>query len=229
MEAVAIATRAGCIARDGGWFADARLLRTLRGVRRAIKADRRPCPDNPRGRTYGELMWSPKPWWCEHFYSMLRRSRPTAVLEVGTSLGLTALYLSGALERNRHGGLVTIELMGAKVAYAAALFEAFGTRRVTALCGRSEDVLPGVFARTPVFDWAFVDIDHSYETTVAHLELLRDRIAPGGLLLFDDITLNDGMRRAWAEIQRDPAFAWTTLYWKHRRAEPPRIGVGRRR
>jgi len=225
----ALATAAGRLAREARWFVEPRLFRALQRVRRAIKADPRPCPDNPRRRSYGELMWSPKPWWCRRFYTMLRRDRPARVLEVGTSLGMTGLYVLAALERNRHGHFFTIEAMPAKAAYAARLFAAFGGSRATAAQGLSQVVLPELVAREPLFEWVFVDIDHRYESTVAHLELLRDHVRPGGLLLFDDITLNDDMRRAWTEIRRDPAFEWTTLHWHDRPDREPRIGVGRRR
>jgi predicted O-methyltransferase YrrM len=222
-----LAAVAGHLAREARWLADLRLFRALRRVRRAIKGDRRPCPDNPRRRSYGDIFWSPNPWWCEQFYAMLRRDRPARVLEVGTSLGLTGLYLAAALERNRGGHFFTIEAGPAKAAYAQALFTAFGAARVTGLQGMSQTVLSDLLRSEPVFDWILVDIDHRYESTVAHLALLAPHVRTGGWLLFDDITLNDEMRRAWEEIRRHPGFEWSN--WSHRPEETPRIGIGRRR
>jgi hypothetical protein len=74
----------------------------------------------------------------------------------------------------------------------------------------------------------FVDIDHRYESTVAHLALLASHVRPGGWLVFDDINYSDEMRRAWIEVQQHPGFAWTTLRWRHRAAAEPRMGLGRR-
>jgi predicted O-methyltransferase YrrM len=218
---------AGRLARQARWLADARVRRALRRVRRAIKTDDRPCPDE-RGRTFGQIMWSPKPWWCERFYDTIREARPGCALEIGTSLGMTSLYVLAALARNRHGHLFTVELAPSKAAYASGLFRAFGEERVTSVVGRSEAVLPELLARVPAFDWVFVDIDHRYESTMAHWELLADHVRPGGWLVFDDINFSDGMRRAWRELSARAGFAWTTLHWHDRAEMEPRIGIGRR-
>ncbi len=174
-------------------------------------------------------MWSPKPWWCERFYCQLRHARPARVLEVGTSLGMTGLYVLGALARNRHGHFFTVELAPAKVAYARRLFGAFGAAQATCLEGRSEQVLPPLIEREPLFDWVWVDIDHRYESTMTALRLLENHVRPGGALLFDDINFSDEMRRAWADIRRRATFDWTTLHWRDRHQLEPRIGIGRRR
>ncbi len=223
------AAAAGALARESRWFADRRVLRRLGQVRRAIKADHRPCPDDPRGRSFAEIFWSPNAWWCERFYWQLRRERPARTLEVGTSLGLTGLYVLGALERNRHGHFFTIELAPTKVVYARQLFAAFGDTRATCLEGRSEAVLPALLDREPLLDWAWVDIDHRYDSTMSALQLLADHIRPGGTLLFDDINFSDEMRRAWAEIRQLPGFEWTTLHFRDRGRLAPRMGMGRRR
>jgi predicted O-methyltransferase YrrM len=215
------------LAAEARWMADRRLLYALRRVRRAIKADRRPCPDHP-GRSFGEIQWSPKPWWCEQFYAMLRAGRPARVLEVGTSLGMTGLYLAAALARNRHGRYFTVELAPSKVAYARRLFAAFGDQRITCFEGPSEAVLPDLLAHESPLDWVFVDIDHRYGSTMAHFELLADHVRPGGWLVFDDISYSDGMRRAWREISARGGFEWTTLRWHHRPRIEPRMGLGRR-
>lgn len=226
-ETLAAAT--GRLAREARWFADGRVLASLRRVRRAIKADRRPCPDTRRGRSYGDIMWSPKPWWCEQFYRGIRRDRPAEALEIGTSLGMTGLYVLAALARNGRGTFTTVEHLPTKVAYARRLFAAFGPPAATCIQGRSDEVLPDLLGQGRLFDWVFVDIDHSYETTVAHLALLEGHVRPGGVVVFDDIALNDGMRRAWSEVRRHPGYEWSTLSWHRRRRREPRVGIGRRR
>ena len=97
---------------------------------------------------------------------------------------------------------------------------------MTSLLGRSEDVLPELFGRVSAFDWIFIDIDHRYESTMAHLALLAERVRPGGWLIFDDINYSDGMRRAWEEIRTRRDFQWSTLHWHDRPASEPRMGVG---
>lgn len=47
----------------------------------------------------------------------------------------------------------------------------------------------------------FFDTDHNYEQVHAELELYDKFFKPGCLVFMDDINLNEGMRRAWAEIE----------------------------
>jgi hypothetical protein len=44
-------------------------------------------------------------------------------------------------------------------------------------------------------------------------EILKPRMSPGGLVLFDDITYCAGMRKAWREIRADPAVAASVARW----------------
>lgn len=47
----------------------------------------------------------------------------------------------------------------------------------------------------------FIDTEHTYEQLHAELELYNKFFRPGALVFLDDITLNDGMARAWNEIE----------------------------
>ena len=219
---------AGRVAREGRWFADRRVLRRLGHVRAAIKRDRRPCPDDRQRRPYGEIMWTPNPWWCAWLYRQVRRERPERALELGTSLGMLGLYVLAALARNRGGRFYTIEYAPTKVAYARGLFAAFGEPQATCLEGAAETVLPGLLADEPAFDWVFVDIDHCYASTVATFAMLAEHVRPGGCIVFDDINFSDEMRSAWTELVRHSDFAWQTLAEPRTRDRPPRMGIGRR-
>ena len=47
----------------------------------------------------------------------------------------------------------------------------------------------------------FIDTEHTYEQLHAELELYNRFFRPGTLVFLDDITLNEGMARAWNEIE----------------------------
>jgi len=38
------------------------------------------------------------------------------------------------------------------------------------------------------FDWVYIDTNHSYETTLAELQIAADKVRPGGLIAGDDFT-----------------------------------------
>jgi hypothetical protein len=44
-------------------------------------------------------------------------------------------------------------------------------------------------------------------------EILKPRMSPGGLVLFDDITYCAGMRAAWREIRSDHGVAESVARW----------------
>jgi predicted O-methyltransferase YrrM len=84
------------------------------------------------------------------------------------------------------------------------------------LWGKSRDVLPRLFASQPhlTFDLLIVDGDHTLDGARYDLNMAFDRVAPGGVLVFDDLVhpqhlyLND----LWAEFakSRGDEFAFQT-------------------
>jgi hypothetical protein len=44
-------------------------------------------------------------------------------------------------------------------------------------------------------------------------EILKARMSPGGLVLFDDITYCAGMREAWREIRADSVVTDSVALW----------------
>lgn len=78
--------------------------------------------------------------------------------------------------------------------------------------GDSRDTLPAFFAdpRNPQeFDLITIDGDHTYEGAKRDLEIAFQRLAPGGIIMFDDIYHHAHMelRALWAEFEaRHPEF-----------------------
>src|SRR5690349_14270261 len=76
-------------------------------------------------------------------YCLARALAPAAVLELGTSLGVSAAYLSAALEANGSGRLVTIDVERDKADVAVAhLAEAGLDARIRQVRGWFHDALP---------------------------------------------------------------------------------------
>jgi predicted O-methyltransferase YrrM len=55
-------------------------------------------------------------------------------------------------------------------------------------------------------EMAFIDGHHQYRPTLEYFEAIANKAAPGCVFLFDDIRWSTGMKRAWAELRRDPRF-----------------------
>lgn len=58
----------------------------------------------------------------------------------------------------------------------------------------------------------FIDTEHTYDQLSAELKLYNRFFRPGALVFLDDITLNEGMAKAWNEIEypKMPLPGWHT-------------------
>ncbi len=157
----------------------------------------------------------PRKWGQLLFRIVYRHYRPRTMLELGTSLGLSAAYLaSGAQGADNSGGatkakLLTIEGAGAVAAVAAANFHSLGLENIELVTGGFDDRLPGVLERIGRIDLAFVDGNHRKEPTLRYFNLLMDRASPSSILIFDDIHWSREMEEAWETIKQDPRILLT--------------------
>lgn len=145
-----------------------------------------------------------KPLWARILYALIAEYQPKVALELGTSVGVSATYQGGALQR--YGGrLVTIEGAPEIARVARSTVEAVGLRDVVEVReGRFSDVLPSLLASTEPLDYVFVDGHHDEHATQEYHQMVKPHLAPGAVLVYDDIHWSPGMERAWAAISADP-------------------------
>ncbi len=125
---------------------------------------------------------------------LVRTTRARAVLELGTLGGYSAIWMARALAPDGH--LATIEFDARHASFARRQFEKAGLRdRATVLDGAALDVIPAAVARLGgSLDVAFLDaVKTEYP---AYLAALADHIAPGGLLIADNVL---GSRAWWID------------------------------
>jgi predicted O-methyltransferase YrrM len=136
-------------------------------------------------------------------YCLARALAPAAVLELGTCLGVSAAYLSAALEANGSGQLVTIDIEPEKAEIAAAhLTQARLDSRVRLVQAWFHDALPTLLIGTTAFQLVYVDGHHEEAATIDYFGQIANA-SKGATLVFDDITWSPGMARAWNSIAAD--------------------------
>jgi methyltransferase family protein len=158
-------------------------------------------------------------------FRVARHYKPSTILELGTSLGLSAAYLSSGAPQAR---LYTIEGAPALAAAAGANLHSLGID-IRPITGNFDAVLPGLLAGIPPIELAFVDGNHRFEPTLRYFEMIlthagggegvaggrergegvaggreRGERAAGSVLIFDDIHWSAEMEAAWAAIKGDP-------------------------
>jgi predicted O-methyltransferase YrrM len=148
-------------------------------------------------------LFSVSPMWGEFLLRLTRELAPRSCVELGTALGLSTAYQAAALALNGTGTLTTFE--GAK-AWAAVAEEGLSdlglSDRATIEVGDIGETLPRALTRIGPIDYAYLDADHTEEATVKHFDTILPHMAPGGVVVLDDISFTREMSRAWHAIRR---------------------------
>ncbi|MFF6959321.1 class I SAM-dependent methyltransferase [Streptomyces sp. NPDC008317] len=131
-------------------------------------------------------------------YSLVRAVRPATVVEFGTSFGISTLHLAAAVRDNGAGRVISTELSADKAAAARATFAETGLDGlVTVLEGDARDTLAELSG--PV---DFLLLDGWKDLCLPVLRLLEPRLAPGTLVVADDVDLTD--LAPYLDYVRDP-------------------------
>jgi predicted O-methyltransferase YrrM len=126
---------------------------------------------------------------------------PQTIIELGTSIGLTSLYLSSAAKKSV---LYTIEGSAELAAYAKNLFDRFERKNIHSLTGTFDVRLPELLQQVNKVDFAFIDGNHQKEPTLHYFGMLVKKCHNNSVLMFDDINWSEEMKSAWQEIKEHP-------------------------
>ena len=156
--------------------------------------------------TYGDICLGSKPaLWAFLLFKLIRTIQPEWAIELGTCIGISAAYQASAQQLNGKGRLISIEGSEAIAGLARKNIESLHLNNVEIHCGTFKDVLPGIFKKISAADYVFIDGHHDEQATIAYFELLLPHLSPGAILVFDDISWSNGMRRAWEKIRKHSA------------------------
>lgn len=150
---------------------------------------------------------SKPPFWCLLLFKLIRTMRAGSCLEMGTSVGISAAYQAAALKLNRHGSLVTLEGAASLADIARNNFQQLDLDTVEVVVGSFQTTLTDVLTNLQPVDYIFVDGHHDEQATRAYFEQILPYLADQALLVFDDITWSEGMKRAWNTLAKDQRVA----------------------
>ncbi|MCX6287482.1 MAG: class I SAM-dependent methyltransferase [Bacteroidetes bacterium] len=134
-------------------------------------------------------------------FRLVKEQRPSSILEFGTSLGLSALYMAEALPDTR---IITIEGCPETAALARLNFEKAGKKNITVLTGSFEEKLKEALGLIPRLDLVFFDGNHHKEATLKYWKECLPYVHPGSVAVFDDIHWSGEMEDAWELIIAQP-------------------------
>lgn len=141
------------------------------------------------------------PKYGQLLFRLVNHFKPATILELGTSLGISTLYLAGSSTKTK---IITVEgcLNTAKVAQIN--FDKIGFENIELVKDTFDHFLPNHLAKIKVLDFVFFDGNHQKEATLNYFNLCLDKIHNETVFVFDDIHWSIGMSDAWEEIKKHP-------------------------
>ena len=164
---------------------------------------------------------------------ILHRMKKNAVVaEIGVASGD---FSEKILSLTQPQKLVLIDIWGSK-RYHGGLFEKVKNRFDAQIRNGQVEIIrelsfEGIAAcADDMFDWVYLDTDHTYDTTARELELLRPKMKKGGVIAGHDYIMgnwNAGHRYGVIEAVRAfcVKYNWEMIYLSHELHMPPSFAI----
>jgi len=120
------------------------------------------------------------------------------IVELGTSLGISTLYLSAACPDSM---VYTVEGCSATAEIATENFKSYGTSNITLIQESFDTAINDLIAKSLKPGLVFIDGHHSKEPTLRYFELMAGHCDKGTVIIIDDIHSSGEMEEAWSMIK----------------------------
>ena len=122
------------------------------------------------------------------------------VVELGTSLGISTMYLASA---DRNLKIKTIEGCPVTAAIARENFREARLSNIEMLAGSFEEILPVIMKCNEKPGLVFIDGDHRKESVIDNFKRIVAESDTRTVVIVDDISYSPEMEEAWNEIKQD--------------------------
>jgi predicted O-methyltransferase YrrM len=133
---------------------------------------------------------------CEWLFRVMLMLQPKHVLELGTSLGVSSLYMAGALPTST---IYTMEGRSSIIKIAKNNISAASVNNIELIEGNFDDTLSATLDQVNPIDFVILDGNHQYTPTMEYMSMVMTK-QPMAILV-DDIYWSEEMTRAWHEIK----------------------------
>ncbi len=139
-------------------------------------------------------------------FRLVNRFSTKNILEIGTSLGITTLYLSLPDKNNR---IITLEGSPEIASIARDNFNIMKRTNIEVIEGEFDESLPKAIGKFKQLDFVFFDGNHRKIPTLAYFEKCLNLSREGSIFIFDDIHWSREMESAWETIKENSAVTLT--------------------
>ena len=128
------------------------------------------------------------------------------ILELGTSLGVSSLYLSSESAK-----VATIDIndIGEKMVKEFFNSNSKNYKLPYFHIGDFKSILPIYLEQNEDIDFVFIDGDHTYTSTIDNTLKIIPNLSQNSCIVLDDIRWNYDMYRAWEELKSKSIFNYT--------------------
>jgi len=137
---------------------------------------------------------------------LVNHFQPKNILEIGTSLGITTLYIALPDRRNN---VVTLEGSIETARIAALNFQMENVSNINVITGEFSKTLPKTIKKLESLDFVYFDGNHRKLPTLNYFEQCLKIHNDKSIFIFDDIYHSKEMKEAWAAIKEHPAVTLT--------------------
>jgi predicted O-methyltransferase YrrM len=151
-------------------------------------------------RSFRQLAFegSTRPSHAQILYRISDHIHAKNIIELGTSLGFTSLYLT----INPEVHLITLEGDPLLVEEAGKQFNRMKRTNIQQIEGNIDDTFIPALEQLQSVDMLYVDANHRYEPTVRYFEQALNYVHDNSVMVFDDIHWSAEMTRAWEKIRQ---------------------------
>lgn len=141
------------------------------------------------------------PKYGQLLFRLVNRFKPSTVLEIGTSLGISTMYLAAPSKKTN---VITIEGCPTIARIAKINFQKIGFENINLHNGNFDEVLPKILSEKAALDMVFFDGNHTEKATITYFNWCLEKANEQSVFVFDDIYWSEEMKNAWHTIKNNP-------------------------
>ena len=136
--------------------------------------------------------------YAQLLFRLVNHFKPENVLELGTSLGITTIYLA---KGNSHAKVFSLEGSKEIAKEAKNNFNKLNVKNIDLITGNFDNTLPKVLSNIKKLDFVFFDGNHTKDATLSYFNQCLPYVLNDTVFVFDDIHWSEQMEEAWEEIK----------------------------
>ncbi len=132
-------------------------------------------------------------------YRLVKYAEPDEILEVGTAMGISTLYIAAAAPKSN---IVTMEGCAVIAEKARENFNHMEIGNIELVMGNFNHLLAKTVSNFDKLDFVLIDGNHRKKSTLDYFSEILPKLHPGSIVVIDDINWSKGMEEAWDEIRK---------------------------